>query len=407
MRRAERGQALIIVALLSAILVGLVGLSIDGGEVAGEQELVQASADGAALAGAYDAGAGTTQAVATTLASLVVQGNGVTASSLTMAYQDSSGATVAGPGTAGVVRVQATVAETRATFFLGALGVPNFRLVATARATIRAGNAPCTICVLPGSGVTYHQQQNSAVTVTGAPVVINSTSSGNLTVDKKATLSAPSILLGALVAKISALATVTPSPTVGTVSDRLVGLAYPVVGGNLPDVSNSSGTNTLPPGVYKNVAVTGGTLTLAGSYVITGALTVSAGTLNSTGSLVFLACPGYPTPCPAATAGGSIGATGGTLSLAAQSSGTYAGLAVFGDRNNTAPSSFTSTAVALVGTYYTAGAGVTFNNTSTTQNLQSEVIVAALDVASSTSVSVSYSSAQNATFGSSSLALAP
>jgi len=406
-RRGSSGQVLVIVALLSAVLVGIVGLSIDGGEAAGEQALVQASADGAALAAAYDAGKNTTQAVATALATQVVQNDGLAANTLTVSYLNAGGGVVAGPGTAGVVTVQATVLETRATFFLAALGVPNFRVTATARAsTAGAVAAPCAVCVIPASGATYHQFQNSTVTVSGAPLVVNSTSGGNLTVDKKSNLTAPSILLGSLKQSVSGSASVTPNPVVGTAADPLAAIAYPTIVGAQPNVTNTSGTNALAPGIYQNITVSGGTLTMTGSFVVTGTLKVSAGgTLNATGALIFLGCSGYPTACPAATSGGVITTTGGTVNLTAKAGGTYAGLAVFADRNNTAADSFVNTALTVVGTYYTAGAGVTFDNATTALSLQSEVIVASLDIAAGTTVTIAYTAAQNAS--PTALALAP
>lgn len=400
MRRGSgAGQVLIIVALLSAVLVGIVGLSIDGGEVAGEQELVQASADGAALAAAYDASQGSTQASATALGTLVVQTNGLAAGSLTVSYLNSSGSIVAGPGTAGVATVQATVAETRQTFFLSALGIPTFRSTATAHASVSTAGAssPCAVCVLPASGVTYHQQQNSVVTITGAPLIVNSTSAGNLTMDKKSSLSAPSILLGSLTQILGPGASVTPNPTQGTAADPLAALGYPAVIGAQPNFSSGSGTVALTPGIYQNITITGGTVTMAGSYVVTGRLSISAGTLDATGALIFLGCSGYPTICPASTAGGVITASGGTVSLSAQTSGTYAGLSVFADRGNSGANSFASTALTVTGTFYTAGAALSLNNTSSTQNLNSEIVVASLNVSPSTTVAIAYSASQNAT----------
>ena len=47
-------------------MAGFVGLVVDGGEGANEQQIVRNAADGAALAGAYSIGKGSTIASATT-----------------------------------------------------------------------------------------------------------------------------------------------------------------------------------------------------------------------------------------------------------------------------------------------------------------------------------------------------
>src|SRR5215475_1233585 len=53
-RRAERGQALVIVALLMTVLIGLMGLVIDAGYAYSERRQIQNAADSAALNGARD-----------------------------------------------------------------------------------------------------------------------------------------------------------------------------------------------------------------------------------------------------------------------------------------------------------------------------------------------------------------
>src|SRR6202030_4123460 len=58
--RRECGQSLVLAALLITALTGFVGLAVDGGEAANEQQIVRSAADGAALAGAYSIGKGST-----------------------------------------------------------------------------------------------------------------------------------------------------------------------------------------------------------------------------------------------------------------------------------------------------------------------------------------------------------
>jgi hypothetical protein len=114
------------------------------------------------------------------------------------------------------------------------------------------------------------------------------------------------------------------------------------------------GSSTLAPGVYSTITVpAGANLTLnVGTFVVTTGLAI-AGTLNGSGVTIFLACSGYPTPCASGASGGLFNVTSGAVTLSPPSSGTYAGLTVFADRNNRASNSFSTAAVNVGGTWYT------------------------------------------------------
>ncbi len=404
-RRATRGQALIIVALLSAVLVGIVGLSIDGGEAAGEQQLVQATADGAALAGAYDASNGSTQAAATTLAVLVVQNNGLAASNLMMSYLNAGGGTVAGPGTTGVAIVQATVTETRRTFFLSALGVPTFRVTATARASTGSSGGPapsCALCVMNPGGQgnpSLELTRSSQLTVTGAPVIVNSTDSPNLLVRNRAKLIAPSIILAALNQQVSGSATVTPAPVLGaTISDPLSAVALPIIAGSKAAYNSpNAGSGSIGPGIYPGITVNGSySLTMSpGIYVLTGPLTVNSGSLTASGVLIVLACDTYPADCQNANSSGNLTFQGGTVAITAPSSGIYAGMAVMADRTNTDVNQLDAATLTVTGTVYTLMMQAFQSGSGASVTLQSRVIVDSLLVDSSALFQITYQAAQN------------
>ena len=57
-RRVERGQVLVIFAISSVAIFGIVALAIDGGRILMQQRTLQNALDGAALTGALDLGPG-------------------------------------------------------------------------------------------------------------------------------------------------------------------------------------------------------------------------------------------------------------------------------------------------------------------------------------------------------------
>ena len=131
-RRGEGGQTLILSAILVVVLIGFVGLVVDGGEAASQQQLVRNAADGAALGAAYSLQQGSTIAAATALAGQVLTADSLPGGDLAMTYLDAGGSVTA--VAANVRTVRAVVTDQHRTFFVGALGINNLQLAATAEA---------------------------------------------------------------------------------------------------------------------------------------------------------------------------------------------------------------------------------------------------------------------------------
>jgi len=164
-RRGQSGQSLVLAAILMTVLVGFTGLAIDGGEATAQQELVRNAADGASLA------------AATAQAGNVVTADGLPASDLTLSYLDSGGAATVVP--ASVATVRAVVAHSSSTFFLGAVGIRNIRVTASADASTAAsggaaGSTPCALCVMKATTTTFATGTSDVVTLSG-PIQMNST----------------------------------------------------------------------------------------------------------------------------------------------------------------------------------------------------------------------------------------
>jgi hypothetical protein len=383
------------VSLLLAVLAGFVGLVVDGGGVAAEQQLVRNAADGAALAGGYAIfRQGSTLAAATTAAQQVVVADGLPIGDVTMAYLDAGGAVTA---TASLVRtVQATVSDARPTMFLRILGVATTQVAAAAQVGGGAGTvAPCALCAISASTTGVTVGGGGTLNVTGASLIVNSTASPNISVGTGGTLSAPSIV--EVGGPPTNTGTITPAPISGSaVSDPHATAPVPAVAGSAVSYTAPAGTPTIAPGVYSGITVaTGASLTLsAGVYVLSGPINMSGGSITGSGVMIYLACSAYPAACPAGGSGALFNLTGGTLTLSPPTSGVYAGMTVFADRNDGAVNAFSRAAVSVTGTWYTIKMALSNTHNGDTLNL-GETAVASVAVRNNSIVTVAYVQSQS------------
>jgi hypothetical protein len=95
-------------------------------------------------------------------------------------------------------------------------------------------------------------------------------------------------------------------------------------------------------------------------------------------------------------AGGSLSLAGtGSLTLSPQTTGPYANLTVFYDRNNNAPINLSGTpGLAFTGTVYAKDSALSLNGTGTT--LSSMFIVNSATISGNGTIGVNYNSTQNA-----------
>lgn len=353
-RRGQRGQSLVLAALLITVLIGFVGLVVDGGEAANEQQIVRAAADGAAIAGTYAIAKGSATATATTLAQQVLAAVPLPTGDLTMTYLDAGGSSTA--VATSVVTVRAVVSDNHRTFFLGALGVPTLLLTATAEAKNGAvgTTAACALCLMKATTATLNEFANANMTITGGPLQVNSSNGSAINQRNGASLTAPSIIVVGGVNQ--GTGTITPTPTAGSaIPDPLSAIPVPAVAGVATNFTAPVGVSALPPGVYGTVTVNAGsTLTLSpGTFAIRTRLNVVGGTVIGAGVTIFLGCAAYPTACGIGASGAFISVSaGGKLTLSPPDTGTYTDLTVFADRNNVATDTFAGSTVNVTGTWY-------------------------------------------------------
>jgi|SRR5579863_792201 len=381
----QSGQVLVGVAIAMVVLAGFAGLAIDMGTLRYQKRLQQSAADGAAMAGAdeirYSGGSGVTGA-----AKNAATQNGFTDSAGNVSNCAATGAAVGticvqvlnapadvtlpdgtvipgGPHTGNNKYVEVLVGEVQPTYFMQIFGVNSKLVVARAVATQigESGNGAGCVYTLgpPGTGV--------GVTTNGTPSVQAPTcgfeDNGNFTTNgSKLDINAGSIgVVGT--DKNNGGGTVTCAQTpnncpVGGMAPAGDPLSYltppcsPCTGGTALNISSSQ---TVSPGTYSSISITGGTVDfLPGTYIITGNFTVNGnGTVCSS---VNTDCSGMTpapnAPCGSASApppssanagvtfyitnGGSVTINGtSTVQLTAPNTGPYAGVLFYQDPNDT------------------------------------------------------------------------
>jgi hypothetical protein len=217
---------------------------------------------------------------------------------------------------------------------------------------------------------------SSSIAVGGA-VYVDSNSSTALLVSGSAGITAGAIQV---VGGFSSTSTTSlqPTPTTGApvLADPLAALPVPVV--STPDQGTISVSGNTPvilnPGIYDQIIVSGGaTLTLnPGVYVIKGGGLAASGnaTVVGNGVLIYNAGSNYP------SLGGNFGGISlsgnGGLTLSAATSGPYAGVTIFQERDNGRALALGGNATLnLTGIVYAPGALVTLGGN---DHLQASVI---------------------------------
>jgi hypothetical protein len=416
----EHGQVAIVVALMLVVLLGFAALVVDVGLNWAARTQAQAAADAAALAGVIPLPSDPAAAVEDVRRYLNANVPGL-AGTPGWEHNDTDAdgditcwtppAEVPPPGTHGCqlgdTAIQVITPPIRPVYaFAGILGETT-RAIKALAAAIRgpavSGPAPCAICLLD-----RHAPQalsvtgNGDVTVTDAGVMVNSDHSEAAVLTSSGDLTAVSIgVVGGWAATSSGRFSPTPDTRVGQLPDPLAELPTPDQLGSLPgrgSVTVDSADQSIDPGVYDTIAVTGGgDLTMdPGIYVVTEGLTLSAGAVLGDGVTIYLACDGYPTPCSGA--GAAFSQTGNGQYLATPPiTGPYQGLALFADRANTAPLSFTGSATStFTGTIYARQAAMRLTSDGVALALDSLIVVRTLEVSSSAEVLLSFIPANNA-----------
>jgi Flp pilus assembly protein TadG len=391
-RRSNRGQAAIMVTLGTMMLFGLLGLTVDVGYGYYLKQVAQAAADSAAVAAAVAANSaggvcnGTTVVCSsgyTCPASpgstsnldagcLYAKQNGFGATS-TRSVTMSSGTGATGGATVGYW-VKAVASTSIPVTFSRVNGATTASAAAQATAGVIMGGSGGCIYVLDTSG---------GITASGSGSV---SSSCGVYVNGNITLSGSVSVLGTGGANVNVKGTVTKSGS-GTVAplvsmssaepDPLASLATPSYSSTCTSTSSVTIVNqasyNLPAGVYcagitivnstvtlnpgtftSGINTSGSTINFApGSYAFTGGGGItSSGSNNFDGTGIMLYFKG---------GAGITGSGSNTFAMTAETSGTYQGILIFGDRTTGTGSLTFSGSTSSSGTIYLPKGSLTFS----------------------------------------------
>jgi hypothetical protein len=252
---------------------------------------------------------------------------------------------------------------------------------ATAEATFTVMVAPSVIVLDPSASDALRLSGTVTISV-GGYLVVNSTSATALSATGNVVATAGRVrVVGG--ANVTNGAIVSPAPETGStaVPDPLAGLPVPSGLLNRGTVDLRQGSQTINPGIYTQIRVSGnGTqLTLnPGVYVIKGGgLSVAnSSRLIGNGVTIYNAGSNYPNP------GGAFGAislaSSATINLSAPTSGVYTGVLIFQARDNSRTLSLNaSSVVGLNGMIYAPAALLSVSGSSV---LRSPTIVGRLSM---------------------------
>lgn len=346
--QAQQGNVAVIFALSLPVLVGAAGFGVETTYWYYKRAQLQSAADAAAHAGAIERRSGSGPAVVRSVAVLTAEDNG---------FDDGRGVAevnappLSGPS-AGGDAVEVILSEPAERFFTALFHEGDVGLRARAVAVFRTAANACILALDPTAGRAANFSGSTQVSLAGCSVMANSTAADAVNLQGSATLSVDCLISGggAQVGSGATLtecrAPVTQAPPVG---DPFADLAEPAATGGCQSATGSP----LQPGRYCNGLRLSGEVELApGVYHVSGGdLRVNANALvRGEGVTIFLD----------GSSGVRINGTA-TVELSAPTSGPYAGVLFFGDRQGGGASTFNGTAQSrMTGAVYLPGQAVQY-----------------------------------------------
>jgi hypothetical protein len=396
----QDGQAVILVVVaMSILLIGALGLAIDGGQMYAHRQMAQAAADAAAQAGimnildgtnatsAHPFGTGTPPIASSTCTTadgrtpcVYARDNGfggTAADTVTLSFP----ATVSGVAlsSATVPALAVTVQRTLKTGLIRFVGA-GATVTITAKATaglVAAVSPSCIYALDPFVQNAFKATNGATVALNGCGIAVDSNHSDAVTVSGGSSVTASAIsVVGGV--SISGGGSTTPAPTTGaaSVADPFASLPSPAVGAcDHTNYSPGYGTWALTPGTYCggiNIS-NGATATFAsGTYIINGGTLSLVGGTTDTGSGVMFYLTGTN-----ATYGSVNISNGANVTFSGPVSGPYMGVVFYQNRSITSAVGATfsgGVSMKLTGTLYFPTTTVTFSNGSSVSNVYTAIV---------------------------------
>ena len=318
------GSVLIYVGLTSFVFLGFAGLAVDVGHWYASKRTMQSAADAAAIGGVFAVKKGSDKATIVSMAKNDAALNG---------YDLTKGAVVtinnpplSGPNAGDTSAIEVIIQQPVPGFFSKVVfsGPTNI----TARAVAGFGSAPVCLMALDPTLNQAMKVNNGTVIANGCAVQVNSDDDDDaLEVTSGGVLEAESINV---VGGYDADGLVSPTPESGAapISDPLAGMAAPSFSGCDEDgLHLNSGTETLSPGVYCDGISLSNDVSVTfepGTYIITGGKFSTSSNVSMQGEGVFFYLDGNKAV---------LDFSGGDVDFSAPTTGPYAGMLFYGDRN--------------------------------------------------------------------------
>ena len=410
-RRDEEGVVLVLLALIVVALFLFAAFAIDAANARQQRRQAQNAADASSLA-ATDALPDVNAAVAAAKTYAwsnfgVDKGtgwNGCTDTNALPYQPDAGDACISFDAATNPTQVRVRIPIRHVPTFLAVVAGFSSMQVSASAVAQRQQAGKCALCILGPTGQTLTGTGNGNVTVTGGSVVVNSTGgpaaklTGNASVSGQ-TIGGPAAPAGFATTGHGAFIPVpideapVPDPLAGIPSCPMAAPCAALT--TQPDVHVSGGgSQTINPGIYGSISVSGnGAITLnPGVYVITHELKATGnGPLVARGVTIYLACPGYPTPCSPNTNGATYAVTGnGSLDVTPPTSGPFAGLSVFSDRNNSGTLAVTGNGDTFSGTLYAKSGSLVLTGNGSGLFLNSMVVVHDATTTGNGSIGITY-----------------
>ena len=351
-RNAEAGHALPLVALALATLMGFGGMAADVGYWRYQERQQQSATDAAAIGGAQQ------------LLRASCPNNGLATSAAQQDAADNSftnggsvSVVVNNPPSAGAFNgdqcaVMVQITTSNVPVFLTRLSGRSFMTTSTkAIARIVNDNNSCIFLLSSGSQTNFN---GATVNAPGCSIAMNGTANFN-----GARITAAHIgYAGSTPNENGAtfpMASPAAMPPVADPCPEILGCAALASGapstGNCISFNGNGFHGTLPPGCYSHLNLNGATVTMSGTYVLSGDTNFNGATITGTGVTLYV-----PAGSTAPNFNGVSAAT-----MTPPTTGPYAGVLYYQVPSNTSGPNFNGTNVNLSGLVYCPACDVNFN----------------------------------------------
>jgi Flp pilus assembly protein TadG len=378
--RSRRGSITVMTALSMPVVLGFAGLATEASLWYASKRTAQGAADSAAYSAAVISGGNLTQYRKQAQAVAAQYGllDGTAGVTVTVNSPPTSGVY---NGTTGAVEVIIQQPQTQSLSQLFLSAAPTVY----ARAVAKIGNAGlgCVVSLDTAYLTGVGNNGNTTVGLQGCDIYDNATGPSSFTLSGVSSLSANSAHFGGG-DQLGSNTTLTTTNGVFTnqqpIADPYAFLPNPTVSGS--NLGAISGSGSFSPGRYSGINLNSGNIAnlSPGTYYIdSGGIDLHGGaTLNGTGVTIILTSS-------SSTYGNVTIRGGSTLNLTAPTSGTFAGVALYQDRNapasnptsNTAANSFNGgTAQNITGAIYFPNQSVSFGGGTASGGAQCTQLIA-------------------------------